>query len=51
MLRGLLFGVGAADPASYDSALLILGGIALVAGYIPAMRASRVDPTVALRDG
>ncbi|HEY2855044.1 MAG TPA: ABC transporter permease [Gemmatimonadaceae bacterium] len=51
MLRGLLFGVGAADPASYGSALLILGGIALVAGYIPAMRASRVDPTVALRDG
>ena len=51
MLRGLLFGVGASDPASYGSALLILGGVALVAGYVPAMRASRVDPSVTLRDG
>ena len=51
MLQSLLFGVGAADPTSYVSALLILGGVALVAGYVPAMRASRVDPSVTLRDG
>jgi predicted permease len=51
MLRGLLFGVGASDPASYGSALLILAGVALMAGWVPAMRASRVDPSVTLRDG
>ena len=43
--------VGIADPTSYGSALLILGGVALVAGYVPAMRASRVNPSVTLRDG
>lgn len=46
-----LFGVGAADPTSYVSALPILGGVVLVAGYVPATRASRVDPGVTLRDG
>ena len=51
LLRGLLFGVGPSDPASYGSALLILGDVALGAAYVPAMRASRVDPIVTLRDG
>ncbi|HEY2377911.1 MAG TPA: ABC transporter permease [Gemmatimonadaceae bacterium] len=51
LLRGLLFGIGTFDLTSYSSALVILVGVALVAGYVPAMRASRVDPSVALRDG
>ena len=51
LLRGLLFGVGTFDVASYAISLAILTSVALVAGYLPARRASRVDPSVALRDG
>jgi putative ABC transport system permease protein len=49
MLRGLLFGVGPADPISYLLAVVLLGGAALVACWLPAQRATRVDPVVALR--
>jgi predicted permease len=50
-LRGMLFGVGWADPVSFIVAIGALLAVALVAGWLPAMRAARVQPGVALRDG
>ena len=49
LMRGLLYGVSAADPVTYVVVALFLTVIALVATYIPARRATRVDPLVALR--
>jgi putative ABC transport system permease protein len=48
-LASLLFGVQARDPAVFLAAPAILAGVALIAAWIPAMRASRVDPLRALR--
>jgi ABC-type antimicrobial peptide transport system permease subunit len=49
IMRGMLFGISAGDPATYIAVCGSLGLIALVASYIPACRAARVDPNVSLR--
>ena len=48
-LSTLLYGVGAADPATFGLVLALLGLVALSACWVPAMRAARVDPMTALR--
>jgi putative ABC transport system permease protein len=49
VLHSLLFGVEPSDPVSFAAAPLILVAVALVASYLPARRAARVDPMTALR--
>jgi putative ABC transport system permease protein len=49
VMSGLLFGVEATDPTTFTAIVLLLAIVSLIACYIPARRATRVDPMIALR--
>jgi ABC-type antimicrobial peptide transport system permease subunit len=49
LLTSLLFGVQAADFATFGAMLVVITLVALAAGYFPARRASMIDPIIALR--
>ncbi len=49
LIATLLFGIAPADPLTFAATVLVLASVALVAGYLPARRASRIEPMSALR--
>ncbi len=49
LVRGMLFGVGPADPWTFTAVALLLTSVTLAASWIPARRAARIEPSIALR--
>jgi predicted permease len=49
LMKGLLYQISATDPLTFGAIALLLGGVALLACYLPARKAAKVDPLVALR--
>ncbi len=49
LLNSLLFGVGASDPATFAGIVILVSAVAFIAAWVPARRATRVDPIIALR--
>jgi ABC-type antimicrobial peptide transport system permease subunit len=48
-IKSFLFGVNSLDPLAIASALVVIGALAALAGYLPARRATKIDPMLALR--
>jgi putative ABC transport system permease protein len=50
LMQSLLFDISPADPLTFITVSLVLAAVAFLAGWLPALRASRIDPVLALRD-